>query len=86
MEKGNGEPERAKKEKSSTYTFSNWMVLQTALMATEVEQQEFMFWYNFLQKKTCEEGLRLKTEFCLSLHVQIHNQLFLPQRVNYGYI
>lgn len=25
------------------------MVLQKVLMATEVEQREFMFWFNFLQ-------------------------------------
>lgn len=49
MEKGNnGEQESLKKKKRYTYAFSDSMVLQKVLMATEVEQREFIFWFNFL--------------------------------------
>lgn len=52
MEKGkNGWTGELKKRKKKryTYAFSDSVVLQKVLMAPEVEQREFMFWFNFLQ-------------------------------------
>lgn len=61
MEKGKkGWTTELKKKKRYTYTFSDSMVLQKVLMATRVEQHEFVFWFNFL--KNCVEGIWKKKQ------------------------
>lgn len=42
------------------------MVLQKVLMAMEVEQHEFMFWFYF--RESCEEGVWLKKKKPLKVY------------------
>lgn len=63
------------------------MVLQKVLMATEVEQREVMFWFNFLlcgrymkNKKQKQQNNRNSTIKVLFFqHVQVYIQICLPQ-------
>lgn len=82
------EKEKGERElKKNTHTFSDWMVLQKVLVAMEVEQAEFMFWFYF--SESSEGGIQSKKNllklnffffFPPQQHMQFHIQL-CPQYI-----